>query len=75
MNPEDLELLVSRKMLFGKHKDKLIADLPDSNLNWFVREGFPKGEIGRQLVLMQEMDRINGTWGRGTLRSASNGIG
>jgi uncharacterized protein (DUF3820 family) len=56
MNPEDLQLLVTRTMPFGKHKGALIADLPGNYLNWFAREGFPKGEIGRLLALMQEMD-------------------
>ncbi len=56
MQPEDLECLVSREMPFGKHKGTLIADLPGNYLNWFSREGFPKGEIGRLLVLMQEID-------------------
>ena len=56
MNPSDLELLVTREMPFGKHKGTLIADLPGNYLNWFAREGFPKGEIGRLLALMQEMD-------------------
>lgn len=56
LRPEDLELLVSREMPFGKHKGTLIADLPGNYLNWFAREGFPQGEIGRLLALMQEMD-------------------
>lgn len=56
MNPTDLELLVTRKMPFGKHKGKIIADLPGNYLNWFAREGFPAGEIGRLLALMQEID-------------------
>lgn len=56
MNPEDLELLVTRAMPYGKYKGRLIADLPGSYLNWFAREGFPKGEIGRLLMLMQEID-------------------
>ena len=43
-------------MPFGKHKGTLIADLPGNYLNWFAREGFPKGEIGRLLHLMQEID-------------------
>ena len=43
-------------MPFGKHKGVLIADLPGNYLNWFAREGFPKGEIGRLLQLMQEID-------------------
>ena len=41
MRPEDLELLVTREMPFGKHKGRLIADLPGNYLNWFAREGFP----------------------------------
>lgn len=56
MKPEDLLLLVSREMPFGKYKGHLIADLPGHYLNWFAREGFPAGEIGRLLALMQEID-------------------
>ncbi|MDP3537656.1 MAG: DUF3820 family protein [Azonexus sp.] len=56
MNPEDLLLLVTREMPYGKYKGRLIADLPGHYLNWFAREGFPKGEIGRLLALMQELD-------------------
>jgi uncharacterized protein (DUF3820 family) len=37
MNPDDLLLLVTRTMPFGKHKGKLIADLPGNYLNWFAR--------------------------------------
>jgi len=56
MNPEDLELLVTRQMPFGKYKGRFIADLPSNYLVWFSREGFPKGEIGRLLALMLEID-------------------
>jgi uncharacterized protein (DUF3820 family) len=56
MNPDDLHLLVTREMPFGKYKGRLIADLPGHYLNWFARSGFPKGEIGRLLALMQELD-------------------
>jgi len=56
MKSEDLERLVSVEMPFGKYKGRLIADLPGNYLNWFAREGFPPGEIGRLLALMQEMD-------------------
>jgi len=56
MNPEDLLLLVSKRMPFGKYEGRLIADLPGHYLNWFARSGFPKGEIGRLLALMQEID-------------------
>ena len=56
MKPEDLRLLVTREMPFGKYKGRLIADLPGHYLNWFAREGFPAGEIGLLLALMQEID-------------------
>lgn len=56
MKPDDLLQLVSTPMPFGKHKGVLIADLPGHYLNWFAREGFPKGETGRLLQLMQEID-------------------
>ncbi len=56
MQPEDLKILVIMEMPFGKHKGRIIADLPGNYLNWFAREGFPPGEIGRLLQLMQEID-------------------
>lgn len=56
MNPEMLERLVRVPMPYGKYKGRLIADLPGNYLNWFAREGFPKGEIGQLLALMQELD-------------------
>ncbi len=56
MQAHDLQLLLERTMPFGKHQGCLIADLPGNYLNWFAREGFPKGEIGRLLALMHEID-------------------
>ncbi len=56
MNPDDLLKLTTLEMPFGKHKGTRLADLPGNYLNWFAREGFPKGEIGRLLALMQEID-------------------
>ena len=56
MNPEDLRLLLTYEMPFGKHKGRLIADLPGNYLNWFAREGFPNNELGRLLALMHEID-------------------
>lgn len=56
MNPEDLQSLVTTNMPYGKYKGRLLADLPGQYLNWFAREGFPKGELGRLLALMQEID-------------------
>lgn len=56
MQAEDLQLLVERQMPYGKYKGRLIADLPGHYLGWFAREGFPKGELGRLLALMYELD-------------------
>ncbi|MBW0168798.1 MAG: DUF3820 family protein [Hydrogenophaga sp.] len=56
MKPEDLERLLAVEMPFGKYKGRVIADLPGNYLNWFAREGFPKGEVGRLLALMHEID-------------------
>ena len=56
MNPEDLQLLVTCEMPYGKYKGRRIADLPGNYLTWFAREGFPKGELGRLLALMHEID-------------------
>ena len=59
MTPDDLHRLATLRMPFGKHKGTLIADLPGNYLAWFAREGFPKGQIGRLLALMHELD-VNG---------------
>lgn len=56
MRPEDLELLVTWQMPFGKYQGRVLADLPGNYLNWFARKGFPPGELGRLLALMQEID-------------------
>jgi uncharacterized protein (DUF3820 family) len=56
MNPEDLQRLVTLAMPYGKYKGRVIADLPGNYLNWFAREGFPKGDLGRLLALMQTID-------------------
>lgn len=56
MDPQQLERLVTQVMPYGKYKGRVIADLPGHYLNWFAREGFPRGELGRLLALMQEID-------------------
>lgn len=48
MNHEHLEKLVTRVMPYGKYQGQY--------LNWFARKGFPSGEIGQLLALMQELD-------------------
>ncbi|MCW3480667.1 DUF3820 family protein [Crenobacter sp. SG2303] len=59
MQAADLETLVTLRMPFGKHKGVLLADLPENYLDWFARQGFPPGEIGRLLALMHEI-QLNG---------------
>ena len=56
MNIEDLQRLVAYPMPYGKYKGRVIADLPGNYLNWFARKGFPPGELGKLLALMQEID-------------------
>ena len=53
---QPLQRLVQVEMPYGKYKGTLIADLPGNYLNWFAREGFPPGELGRLLALMHEID-------------------
>jgi uncharacterized protein len=56
MQAEDLEKLVTWAMPFGKYKGRLLADLPGYYLHWFTAQGLPKGELGRLLALMAEID-------------------
>ena len=56
MDPDSLQRLVTTEMPFGKHQGTRLADLPGNYLNWFAREGFPNGELGRLLALMHEID-------------------
>ena len=56
MDSDSLQKLVTMEMPFGKHKGCVLADLPGNYLNWFAREGFPSGELGRLLALMHEID-------------------
>lgn len=56
METQDLQKLVTVRMPYGKYQGRLIADLPGAYLAWFARKGFPKGELGRLLALMLELD-------------------
>lgn len=56
MDSEQLQRLVTTPMPFGKYQGRMIADLPGDYLNWFARQGFPRGDIGRLLALMHEID-------------------
>ena len=56
---ELLKALVSMPMPFGKYKGTLLCNLPVSYLEWFQREGFPKGKLGMLLATIYEI-KING---------------
>ncbi len=53
---EILLSLVSQRMPFGKYKGTILADLPVSYLEWFLRKGgFPEGKLGMQLATVYEI--------------------
>jgi len=56
---EILLSLVKDKIYFGKYEGRLLCDLPVSYLEWFARNGFPKGKLGMQLQTLYEI-KING---------------
>lgn len=56
---EMLTTLVTMKMPFGKYKDTVLCNLPVSYLEWFHREGWPKGKLGMLLATIYEI-KING---------------
>jgi len=50
---------VKMKMPFGKHKGKLICDIPNDYLIWYKNKGFPKGKLGLLMGTVCEM-KCNG---------------
>jgi len=59
MNPNLLTDLVTMKMPFGKYKDRLLCDLPETYLVWFHSKGFPPGKLGELLGTLYEI-KLNG---------------
>lgn len=59
VNPEILRDICIMKMPFGKYEGTVLADLPVSYLEWFQRQGMPKGKLGMQLATVYEI-KING---------------
>jgi uncharacterized protein (DUF3820 family) len=57
--PQILIELVRMRMPFGKYKNRILCDLPESYLVWFHRKGFPQGEIGMLLSALYEI-KLNG---------------
>lgn len=59
INTEILKEICEVRMPFGKHKDMILADLPINYLEWFQRQGMPKGKLGMQLATIYEI-KMNG---------------
>ena len=56
---ETLLRLARYRMPFGKYKNRLLIDLPEAYVLWFAKQGFPTGELGNMLRLVQEI-KLNG---------------
>lgn len=61
MNNQENELILiaTTPMPFGKHKGLPLIDLPESYIVWFHSKGFPEGKLGRLLGLLYEI-KLNG---------------
>lgn len=59
LQPEILKEICETEMPFGKYKGTILADLPVSYLEWFQRNGMPKGKLGMQLATIYEI-KLNG---------------
>lgn len=51
--------LLRMRMPFGKYKDVLLVDLPETYIMWFARKGFPQGKLGNMLQTLYEI-KLNG---------------
>ncbi|MCB1692838.1 MAG: DUF3820 family protein [Pseudomonadales bacterium] len=56
---EDLARIARTRMPFGRFKDRVLIDLPDEYLLWFVDRGFPAGKLGELMQITLEI-KING---------------
>jgi uncharacterized protein len=59
MQDHPLVKLANTKMPFGKYQGRYLIDLPEPYLVWFRQNGFPPGQLGRQLEEVLEI-KING---------------
>lgn len=59
IRPEILQEICATEMPFGKYKGTLLVDLPINYLEWFQRQGMPKGKLGMQLSTIYEI-KLNG---------------
>lgn len=59
MRREDLLVLASTRMPFGRYQGSLLVDLPEPYVVWFKQKGFPKGKLGDMLEAIYEI-KLNG---------------
>lgn len=59
LRPEILKEICETEMPFGKYKGVFLVDLPVNYLEWFQRQGMPKGKLGMQLSTIYEI-KLNG---------------
>ena len=59
LNPAEILKLARTKMPFGKYAGTPLVQLPESYVLWFARNGFPEGELGKQLQAVYEI-KVNG---------------
>ena len=57
--PENLFKLKTFKMPYGKHKDRLLIDLPEPYVVWIHENQLPKGELGLLFRELYEI-KVNG---------------
>tara|TARA_R110000868_G_scaffold258137_2_gene515374 strand:- start:299 stop:517 length:219 start_codon:yes stop_codon:yes gene_type:complete len=55
----ELCLLATRPMPYGRHKGTLLIDLPEHYVVWYFNQGLPDTEMGRLLKLLYEI-KVNG---------------
>ncbi|HNQ27302.1 MAG TPA: DUF3820 family protein [Aquaticitalea sp.] len=58
-NKEFLLKLANYKMPFGKYKGYYLLDIPEYYYVWFLKKGFPKGQLGAMMQQMYEI-KLNG---------------
>ncbi len=56
---EALIELANTKMPFGKYAGRYLVELPETYVLWFKGKGYPKGKLGDQLRVIEEI-KTNG---------------
>ncbi|WP_321366712.1 DUF3820 family protein [uncultured Desulfuromusa sp.] len=58
-DPQQLRILATARMPYGKHAGRLLLDLPEPYVVWLVGHQLPEGLLGRQLLEIYEI-KVNG---------------